>query len=149
MTRNNPKERRRPGSPNKSRQASIAPPRTADPMSLDELAEAVVPAAVVVTVNVDCAACAFVMVTVAGLKLHLGMLTSLLLVPTTEHVRFTAPRKPPPGVTDTVVVVVFPGVLPTDAGVLPPSDSPSVCPVPFPQPAVQETTIGADAAEAM
>ena len=39
--------------------------------------------------------------------------------------------------------------LTTDAGVLPPSDSPSVCPVPFPQPAVQETTTGADAADAV
>jgi hypothetical protein len=77
------------------------------------------------------------------------MFTSLLLVPTTEHVRFTAPRKPPPGFTDTVVVEVPPGVLTTDAGVLPPSDSPSVCPVPFPQPAVQETTTGADAADAV
>jgi hypothetical protein len=89
------------------------------------------------------------MATVAGLKLHVGMLTSLLLVPTTEHVRFTAPRKPPPGFTDTVVVEVLPGVLTTVADVLPPIDSPSVCPVPFPQPAVQETTTGADAADAV
>ena len=102
--------RRRPGNPKQRRHASIAPPRTADQTWLaDASAAAVVPAAVVVTVRVDCTDCEFVIVTAAGLKLHFGILTSPLLVPVTEHVRFTAPVNPPCALTSTAVVDVLPG----------------------------------------
>jgi hypothetical protein len=84
---------------------------------------------------------------VAGLKLHFGMFTSLLWAPLTEHVRFTAPLNPPPGFTEMGVVDVLPALL--TMGELSVNDNPSVCPVPFPQLAVQATSTGADAADAV
>jgi hypothetical protein len=58
--------RRRPGKPKQRRHASIAPPRTADQTRLaDASAAAVVGAAVVVTVRVDCTDCELVIVTAA------------------------------------------------------------------------------------
>jgi hypothetical protein len=69
-------------------------------------------------------------------------------VPVTEHVKFTAPVKPPAGMTKTTAVDGVPAGLVAVAGVLLVNESASACPVPFPQPAVQATTTGADPAEA-
>jgi hypothetical protein len=140
--------RRRPRIPKQRRHASIAPPRTTDQISFREASAAVDPTAVVVTVSVDWTDCAFAIVTVAGLKLHLGILTSLLFVPVTEQVRFTAPVNPPCPPTEIGVVDVVPAARPAAAGVLAPNDNSSVWPVPFPQPAVQATTTGEETAEA-
>jgi hypothetical protein len=112
-------------------------------------AAAVVPAAVVVTVNADCTLWLFVIVTIPGLKLHFGRLTSPLLVPVTEHVRFTAPVKPPLAPTETGVIDVVPAGRTAEAGVLVPNVNNRLCPAPFPQPAVQATTTAADAADAV
>jgi hypothetical protein len=76
------------------------------------------------------------------------MLTSPLLLPVTEHVRFTAPVNPPWPLTETTVADVAPAGLVAVAGAFLANDSDSVRPVPFPQPAVQATTTGVDAAEA-
>ncbi len=66
------KERRRPGNPKIRTQASMAPPRAMDQTRIPE-AEAVVPAGVLATVSVAWAASVLVIVTVAGLKLQVGM----------------------------------------------------------------------------
>jgi hypothetical protein len=111
-------------------------------------AAAAVPAAVVVTVSVASTDCVFVIVTVAGLKVQVGTLTSPLFVPVTEQVRFTPPVNPPPGRTETAVADAVLPALVAVAGAFRVKESESVCPVPFPQPAVQATTTGADAPEA-
>ena len=93
---------------------------------------------------------AFVIVTVAGLKLHFGMLTSLLFVPVTEHVSFTSPVKPPVAIDRNRRrrCAARSAAWPSPACSHRRTTS-SVCPVPFPQPAVQATTTGAEAAEAV
>lgn len=106
--------RRRPGTPKKKTSARVAPPPRKN--LFKGVARALVVEAVVATVKVAVAAVAPLMVTDEP-TVHVGGSLGLVMDVVTAHDRFTAPVKPPPGVT--VIVDVLPVVAPETTVILP------------------------------
>jgi uncharacterized Tic20 family protein len=108
--------RRRAGMPKSSRQASDAPPAAyqVTPGSLG-WARAALEAAVVFTVSVDVCALVSLIAIEAGERLHVA--GSLAAVGVIAQVRLTVPVKPLTGVTETVVVPLYPAITVIAAGV--------------------------------